>query len=269
MDAASVPRVGRACASWLALVACLISLPALGREPAAPGLHDLVVYSPGTHQRDLPAVRFEPSRIGEGFDVEIPPAVHVHRYYYSGDREIQGPIIQGGPTVVVARHPKTGEQMHVEVMLPAGAPRIAYNKSGITYVYPDQRVCLHFSKLPLCSARVVVKHHSGQGIGRSLGQFHESVTARVRQSCTESSLARSAKETATEAGELARGARESAASLAGQMLDGAKSAVGSLPGVANLRSLAEESPHRKYLSSIQEAARRAERTGPEFLRTNR
>ncbi len=38
--------------------------------------------------------------------VDIAPTVHVHRYYYSGDKEIQGPIINGGPTVVVAITPK-------------------------------------------------------------------------------------------------------------------------------------------------------------------
>jgi hypothetical protein len=107
-------------------------------EPNAIGLHDLVVYDPGVHQQGLPSPQFKKS--GKGLTVEIPPAVHVHRYYYSGDKEIQGPLIRGGPTVVVANHPKTGERMYIDVMLPAGAPTIVYNKSGITYG-PSHKKC--------------------------------------------------------------------------------------------------------------------------------
>lgn len=34
--------------------------------PSAPGLHEVVVYSPGTHERELPGIRFEPVERGNG-----------------------------------------------------------------------------------------------------------------------------------------------------------------------------------------------------------
>ena len=87
------------------------------------GLNELVVYDPGTHERGLPAVQLMPNNCGN-LGVEIPPAVHVHRYYYNGDKEFQGPIIQGGPTIVVANHPDNpGCTLYIRVNLPSGAPR--------------------------------------------------------------------------------------------------------------------------------------------------
>ena len=111
-------------------------------EPIASGLNHLAIYDPGTHERGIPAVILE--EIGGQLAVDIPPMVHVHRYYYSGDKEIQGPIINGGPTIVVANHPRTGNRMYIDVVLPAGATKVAYNVHGITYVFDEQRVGIHF-----------------------------------------------------------------------------------------------------------------------------
>jgi len=77
-----------------------------GKEPRASGLNQLVVIHPGAHERGLPAVRLVPTTDGT-VKVDVPRTIHVHRYYYDGDKEYQGPIIQGGPTVVVANHPKS------------------------------------------------------------------------------------------------------------------------------------------------------------------
>ncbi len=251
------------------VIVCFLAVPAAGREPKAPGLHDLVVYEPGIHERGLPAVRFETAADGAGLEVEIPPAVHVHRYYYSGDKEIQGPIIQGGPTVVVARHPKTGEQMYVDVVLPAGTPAIAYNKHSIAYVYPERRVSIHFSKFPFSTDRVIVRYHCGQGVGRTVRDVRERVTERARQYASESPLVQSVRETTGDAAELVRGVREGAGTLTSQVLDGAKSAIGGLPGVSTLRGLAEDSPQQRYLSSVRGAAEREARAATDFVPTLR
>ena len=150
----------------LAALLCLCVAPAWAAETTEAGLNDLVILDPGTHERGLPAVEIK--HVEGGREIDIPPKVHVHRYYYSGDKEFQGPIINGGPTVVVANHPKTGERMYIDVVLPAGAPRIAYNKHGITYVYPDKRVAVTFQHFPFDPNKSIVKIHHGQGLGRGI-----------------------------------------------------------------------------------------------------
>ena len=90
-------------------LACSAGSSAIAEHNLSPGLHDIVVYDAGAHAQGLPGINFREA--GDGLKVDIPPAVHVHRYYYSGDKEIQGPIVAGGPTIVVAKHPKTGQQI--------------------------------------------------------------------------------------------------------------------------------------------------------------
>ena len=238
-------------------------------EPQAPGLHDLVVYAPGTHERDLPGVRFEQDlETGEQM-VEIPPTVHVHRYYYSGDKEIQGPILQGGPTIVVARHPKTGEQLHIDVVLPAGAPRIAYDKHGITYVYPDRRIAIHFSSFPFRSDRVIVKHHSGQGVARTVQEVAQRARQRSSQCVSESQLVRALGDTVTGTGRFVVGTGDTAGTVVTWVVEKGGQVLRLVPLVAPLEGLAEDRPHQRYLESVDRAARRATRTAPDFLPTNR
>ena len=99
-------------------------------EPRVGGLDELVIYDPGNHDRGLPAIEFAESP--EGIQIEISPATHVHRFYYNGDKEYQGPLLQGGPTVVVANHPRTGKRLYIDVNLPSGAPVIVYDEDSIS-----------------------------------------------------------------------------------------------------------------------------------------
>lgn len=238
-----------------------------GQEPAAPGLHDLVVFDPGVHERGLPSPQFD--RAGNGLTVDIPPAVHVHRYYYSGDKEIQGPIINGGPTIVVASHPKTGKRMYIDVTLPAGAPRIAYNKSCITYVYPHKRVAVTFNHFPLNPDKVTVKYHSGQGVGRTARDWSHHVKEHVNEGIHKSAFLQSVKATGGEAGKLAVGVGEAAGKLTSQTLDALKSGASIIPGVSYFKSLAEERGNRQYQTQIDVATDRIKRETPEFVPTIR
>ena len=79
-------RAPNAAAVAVLLVACLS--PAVPAENREAGFDDLVIMDPGAHQNGLPAVIFD----DESREIEIPPALHIHRYYYSGDKEYQGPI---------------------------------------------------------------------------------------------------------------------------------------------------------------------------------
>lgn len=241
--------------------------PAHAVEPTAPGLSDLVVYDSGAHERGLPAVRFEPSE--HGLQVDIPPAVHVHRYYYSGDKEIQGPIIQGGPTIIVANHPKTGERMYIDAVLPAGAPRIAYDGNSITYVYTDKRVCIKFQHFPFNPCVAVVKHHGGQGIGRSVHDFHQKVTAHTQQHYTQSPLVQSCKDTTSSAGKLVHGAFIATGGATARVLDGLRANADRLPGAVPLKSATDQAAERAKSAEVRKAARQKVDEELEFVRTNR
>jgi hypothetical protein len=78
------------------------------------------------------------------YQIDIPPAVLVHKFYYTGDRTFQGPMIPGGPVIVSANHPKTLERVYVPVTLPPGAPRVTYTGDTIRYDYGPQSVSLTF-----------------------------------------------------------------------------------------------------------------------------
>ncbi len=237
-------------------------------EPKAIGLHDLVVYDPGVHQQGLPSPQFNKTR-GDRLVVDIPPAVHVHRYYYSGDKEIQGPVIRGGPTVVVASHPKTGERMYIDVTLPAGAPTIVYNKHGITYVYPNHRVNVDFGLFPLGGNRVVVKQKSGHGWARSLKERHANISKKTKEMLSSSALAQSLKEFSGDTGKILKGAQGAATQLTAGFVDTAKKGLELIPGVSTLKGYAEDAPSRSYAAEVRNAAKKKAREQLKFVPTNR
>jgi hypothetical protein len=243
---------------------------AAGHEPIVPGLNELVVLDPGLHERNLPPVILEEFEGVEGIlRVDIPPKVHVHRYYYSGDKEFQGPIIQGGPTVVVANHPKTGEQMYVNVSLSPGAPRIAHSAHGITYVYPHQRVAIHFQQFPFDPTKAVVKYHSGQGVRRTWYQTRQHMVAATKAQFQQSAVVQSLRGTAHCGGDLVRGAGQVVARTGSRVLDGGSALIGSLPGVPALQSASEQRAEIIQAAEIRGADLRQRVNETEFLPTNR
>src|SRR5262245_125102 len=82
--------------------------------PVPPDL-EIEVLDPNVDPRGNPTVVTRPAAIPTGMGasgrviVDIPPTVLVHRYYYTGDRSFQYKMLPGGPCIVVASHPKTGE----------------------------------------------------------------------------------------------------------------------------------------------------------------
>ncbi len=251
------------------VAACAVLLVAPQEAPAAKptvaGLNELVILDPGTHERGLPAVRLAQSP--HGLVVEIPPKVHVHRYYYNGDKEFQGPIVQGGPTVVVANHPTTGRMMYVNASLPGGAPKIVHSRAGITYVYPDRRVVISFSR---CSPETaVVAHKNGQGWGQRIQGWRESVDGSVQEHLQRSPLAQSVKETTLGGGELLSGAGTAAEETTANFLDRLRGAAGSFPGVSALRGYAEQRPVRAEQRALEAAAADKTRFATDFMPTNR
>jgi hypothetical protein len=239
------------------------------QEPTVAGLNDLVVYDPGAHERGLPSPQFVQTEYGDGLRVDIPPAIHVHRYYYSGDKEFQGPIINGGPTVVVANHPKTGERMYFDVVLPAGAPRIAHNKHSITYIYPDKRVAVKFHHFPLNSNQAAVKIQNGKGLGRNIHEARENVSEHVKEGLANSPVIQSGKECAGEMSDFLHGVKVTLGDLSSSGADGLKTLSNMIPGVTYLKSKAEQEPQKDYANSIRAAGIKKARDETPFVPTNR
>ncbi|MEZ6088458.1 MAG: hypothetical protein R3C05_10615 [Pirellulaceae bacterium] len=127
------------------LVAVLFSRVTVGDETLyarVPPTMEIEVIDPGVDARGNPAVQLHP--MGSGTIVDIPPTVLVHRYYYTGDRSFRGPNLPGGPSIVVASHPKTGERTYVPVQLLPGSPMVHYTSGGIEFDYGDYGIKVVF-----------------------------------------------------------------------------------------------------------------------------
>lgn len=251
-------------ALWASIATALLVLATAGHvplravEPQVAGLNDLVVYDPGKHERGLPAIEFDATLEGK-LKVEMPPTVHVHRYYYSGDKEFQGPILQGGATIIVANHPKTGCRMYVDVMLPPGAPKIVHNKHGITYQYPHQRVIITFSKLHRDQA--VVEYAAGQGLPRRWHNFAVAAHAKTYQKLKASPLAQAAHDATHDVGQMAIGAKDAIGEAAANGLNKARQAAHFVPGVTPLKSYAQQRAQRIEAAAVaRETALREQAT---------
>ena len=108
-----------------------------------PATQEIELLDPGQGSTSVPPVV---TRLGADgvHKVDVPPAVLVHRYYPSGDRDFQAQMLPGGPMIVAVSHPKTLERVYVPIVLPPGAPRVYYSGRSIVYDYGKQSVTLTF-----------------------------------------------------------------------------------------------------------------------------
>lgn len=237
------------------------------QEPLTSGLNQLEVIRPGTHERALPEVELKETPAGDRMVVDIPRTLHVHRFYYDGDREYQGPIVQGGPITVVANHPRTGGQLYVDVSLPNGAPIIAYSKSAITYVYPDRRVTIKFSRFEKIGARVVYK--SGQGAARVRDSKVSAFKERVHEAHQSSQLAQAVHSGLEDAKNVVHGAKGAIDGLTGGLLERGRQLTAIIPGAAALRSYGEDRAQRQYENGVRFADKLNQSENVPFVTTNR
>ncbi|QDT41947.1 hypothetical protein Pan241w_20270 [Gimesia alba] len=126
---------------WIALFQINATAHAEKKAPV-PATQEIDVILPGVSSDGIPAVLVESD--GDNSKIEIPPTVLVHRYYYTGDRKFQGPYIPGGPSIVVANHPKTKCRVYADVQLLPGAPEVLYSKDMIEYRYGKSRILVSF-----------------------------------------------------------------------------------------------------------------------------
>jgi hypothetical protein len=253
--------------NWIILALVLWPRLAEGTEPRVAGFNDLVILDPGANPQGLPAVKVRVSADGTKTDIDIPPTIHVHRYYFSGNKEYQGPIIAGGPTVVVASNPWSGERMYIDVMLPAGAPIIAYNKDGITYTFQDRRVFITFPRL--CREKAVVTYASGRGVDRCI----QETTAKVKESTAkvvqESKVVGTLKKTAKDAKDVATGVLMAVGGAGNFAIETVTKFAPMIPGIQAMQSLGQQFAERAEHEALQQGQFRQEAEATQFIKTNR
>ncbi len=135
------------------------------RRAPVPAVLEIEILDPGVDPVGNPAVVVGPNT-PEGRQVDIPPTVLVHRYYYTGNRHFQGPMLPGGPSIVVVTHPLTHERMYVDVNLLPGAPRVCYTPTCIEYDYGNRGIKLIFQR----KGQVDVSYRNAVPIGRVVGK---------------------------------------------------------------------------------------------------
>lgn len=243
------------------------SLSVRAAEPRVAGFDEMVVYKPGTMERDIPGIDLvcDPEL---GWQAEIQPTLHVHRYYYNGDKEYQGPLLQGGPTVVSACHPRTGRRLYAQVNLPSGAPIIAYNEDSITYVYRDRRVVLSFHGKDGCE-KVVMTYKPGQGLCRAKQEHDKALAKQHKQFSERFPLKRSVSEAAKTVQTTIKGAGGTATNAASAVVTRTKDGFSNLPGIKQLQGLGEEADSRANLESLQQAAQKSKDEATDYVKTIR
>jgi hypothetical protein len=120
--------------------------PHLPTAVPVPPTQELQVLDPNVDPLGRPTVKVSEITGPDGLKhIDIPPCVIIHMFYYTGDRSFQGPMLPGGPTIVVLNHPADGERLYIEIQMPPGAPRITYTRHSVEYNYGFQTIVLTFA----------------------------------------------------------------------------------------------------------------------------
>jgi hypothetical protein len=151
----------------LGLLALLTpSIQAAGRQSRnVPPTDEIEVLDPSADPLGRPAVELH--QTANGLLVDIPPAVLVHKYYYTGDRSFQAQMLPGGPSIIVVNHPKTGERCYIDAQMLPGAPRVTYTSSCVEYDYGENGITVHFGLF----GQPTIKYRSGVTWGAKMSNW--------------------------------------------------------------------------------------------------
>lgn len=135
-----------AAAAAFAVCGCMGGKPAILRpaQVPVPPSQEIEVLDPAQGSSGVPPVVLTGGGDGGPKQVDVPPAVLVHRYFPSGDRTFQAQFLPGGPVILSLNHPRTLERTYVMATLPPGAPRVTYSGKAIIYDYGPQSVTVSF-----------------------------------------------------------------------------------------------------------------------------
>jgi len=240
-----------AAASWLVAAASPVEAGKAKPGNVPPG-DEIEVLDPRVNPAGKPAVVLR--QVGDQMMcVDIPPTVLVHRYYYSGDRTFQAQLLPGGPTTVVASHPKTGERCYLEVQMPPGAPRVTYTGHAIEYDFGRQGVTIAFPAA--CQPKVVYRN----GVTVPMAAAHVVTSAK---SCTVRAVQASGIPQC--AADVAAGTKSALGNVAGGAKDVGKQLVAPVQGflqMTPLGSLFQSDPSaaakRRRDQGVQQAQQKA------------
>lgn len=182
------------------------SLAAQPRRALVPATQEIEILDPGVDPVGNPAVLVGPDGPG-GRQVDIPPAVLVHRFYYTGNRSFQGPMLPGGPSIVVVMHPVTHERMYVDVNLLPGAPIVHYTPNHIEYDYGNRGITLIFQRRGQVDVSYRHMTPAGRIVGNGFAGVARGGVGVLRR---------------TGVGDVARGAAGAVAGTAGAAMDGVR-----------------------------------------------
>ena len=239
----------------------MVCAGAFATEPREPGFNELVVIDPAVEENGLPIP------IVTNGQVEIPPTLHVHPYFYSGDKEYQAQIINGGPTIIVANHPRSGDKLYIDAVLPQGAPIVAYNDHSITYIYPDRRVIIDFSIVG--KHRANVKYVSGRGIVRGAEERLVERRETVRELRQKSKLVTELGELGHEMKDITKGAFGIVGQTGAVVVERTRAVTRIIPGVPALKSAGQQAAERGALEEVRQAGLQQVRDETQTFRTVR
>ncbi|QJW94230.1 hypothetical protein [Frigoriglobus tundricola] len=185
--------------------------------------------------------------------IDVPPAVLVHKFYYTGDRSFQGPMLPGGPVIVSVNHPTTLERVYVPVTLPPGAPRVTYTGNSIEYDYGPQSVTLVFGHCGNPRVRYSQATAAHEAARKKAVAARTETASWVQRTGIPQGLQRFKDETKSACGAVADRVHD-----AGKVIvDVTTNAVQMIPGAQLLKSSPEDKAVRE-----QEGLQRAADAGP-------
>ncbi len=181
--------------------------------------------------------------------IDVPPTVLVHKFYYTGDRTFQGPMLAGGPVIVSINHPKTLERVYVPVTLPPGAPRVTYTSDAIRYDFGPQSITLAFGHCGNPRVRYSQSANASETARKKAVEARENTSSWVQRTGIPQGVQRFKEGTKSTAGAVADRIND-----AGKFVVGTASSVFEMiPGSQLLKSSPEEKAAREQ-DRLQRAA---------------
>ncbi len=181
---------------------------------------EIEILDPNADPLSRPAVELEQG-VNGNMIVNIPPTVLVHRYYFTGERSFQAQLLPGGPTIVVANHPKTGERVYIDVQMPPGAPRVTYTDHAIEYDFGATGVSVCFGLL----GNPTIKYRSGPSLQSRVGKLIGFETIKDRAQTSQENLRQAGARTKM----MTYGAVATVTETTGQVLTPVKTLLETMP----------------------------------------
>jgi hypothetical protein len=263
---------------WFAAVASLLTASVLAQEPVAdrtrfrkaasqsstslraPGKvlppDAITVLDPGVDPKGdpRPILRTVDETTDE-LTVEIPETVHVHRYFPTGPCEFQAQYFSGGPTIVCAKHPYTGERVYVHLDLSPGFPKVKYDENEIEYKYPTESFTIHFDKC----GDITTSYSRCGAVKQKAKHSAEHLRETARDWSNRLGVDRVVEKVRQEAHETAAGTTERTRQFVAQSGNLFIGALNLVPGVQLVQSKAEDLAVRERDRAEQRVARERQR----------